>query len=144
MRRDRRFKEDLEQLHLWIPRSVVRRFRELIAVKYRAYEKGLLSWEATQALQHWIELHMGEHTRAQIPKPNPPANVYKVYLQVKNWMELEYDREFERGNQVGTPILEKAIATVRGGDRRTIRKWLKLFHQFGLIKPITSGVWELL
>jgi len=144
MRRDRRFKEDLEQLHLWIPRSVVRRFRELIAVKYKTYEKGLLSWEATQALQNWIELHMGEHTRAQISRPNPPANVYKVYLQVRDWMELECGREFERGNQVGAPFLEKAIAAVRGGDKRTIRKWMKLFHQFGLIKPLTAGVWELL
>jgi len=33
---------------------------------------------------------------------------------------------------------------VRGGDRRTIDKWLNIFVKMGLVKPITSATWEII
>jgi len=131
-------------LFVRISPEIDKKFRELIALKYKRFEKGLLSWEVEQALMNWIALHLSEHTDAQIPEPNPPAGVHKVFRQVKEWLEKEYGVTLERGSHIGRPLLEKAISAVRGSDRRTIRKWMKLFHEFELIKPLTSGVWELL
>jgi len=131
-------------LFVRISPEVNRKFRELIALKYKTFSKGLLSWEVEQALMNWVALHYSEHTDAQIPEPNPPANVFKVFQQVKDWIEKQYDVGLEKGAHVSKVILERAIAAVRGGDRRTIRKWMKLFREFELIKPLTPGVWELL
>mgnify|MGYP000515857748 CR=1 FL=1 len=137
-------KKDVVQLKVWISKELNKRFREMIALKYKTFEKGLLSWEVEQALMNWVALHYSEHTDAQIPEPNPPANVFKVFQQVKDWIEKQYDVGLEKGAHVSKVILERAIAAVRGGDRRTIRKWMKLFREFELIKPLTPGVWELL
>jgi len=135
---------DLAHLHVLLPESLLREFREMIALKYKTIARGLISWEVEQALRNWIALHRDEHTDAQIAPPNPPANVFKVYRQVKDWLEKHYDVELEKGAHISRIILERAISAVRGGDRRTIRKWMKLFHEFELIKPLTAGVWELL
>ena len=131
-------------LFVRIDPEVNKKFRELIALKYKTFEKGLLSWEVEQALMNWVALHLDRHTNAQIPKPNPPAGVHKVFRQVRAWLEKEYGTTLERGAHISRRLLERAISEVRGSDRRTIRKWMRLFHEFELIKPITAGVWELL
>jgi len=137
-------KENRVQFKVWISKELNKKFRELIALKYKTYEKGLLSWEVEQALMNWIALHHAKHTNAQIPEPNPPPKVFKVFRQVKAYIEKEYGTTLERGAHIGRPLLEKAIMAIRGSDSRTIRHWLETFHKFELIKPITAGVWELL
>jgi len=139
---------DYDHLHVLISKEVNKELRELIARKYKTFERGLLSWEVEQALMNWIALHRVEHAHTQIqtpmPTPNPPARVFKVFRQVKAYIEKEYGTTLERGAHIGRPLLEKAIMAIRGSDSRTIRNWLEAFHKFELIKPITAGVWELL
>jgi hypothetical protein len=50
------------QLKVWISEELDGKLRELIAQKYKKYEKGLLSYEVEQALQTWLALHVEPQT----------------------------------------------------------------------------------
>jgi hypothetical protein len=77
-------------------------------------------------------------------KPNPTPKVVNVFLQVKDYLLKNWYLELIPGQQVARVHLEKAITAVRGGDKRTIEKWLNIFIKMGLVKPITSATYEIL
>jgi len=143
-RRGPKPRNGVKQFNVWLPEELIREFRELIALKYRSVERGLLSWEVEQALRNWIALHKAGSTEEQMIPPNPRVDIFKVFLQVKQWMETELGCDLEKGAHISINLLRKAISAVRGSHPKTVRRWLKLFHEFGLIKPISAGVWELL
>ena len=128
----------------YFPKDLAEEFRRFVVAKYKGYKRGDFSWEAAQAIRNWIALHTDAQIDAMAKKPNPPASVDRVFHQVKVWMEREYGCGLEKGGHISRRLLERAIAAVRGSDPRTIKKWIKLFHEFGLIKPLTAGVWEFL
>lgn len=127
-----------------LPKDLVEEFKRFVVAKYKGYTRGDFSWEVEQALRNWIALHTDAQIDAMVKKPNPPASVERVFYQVKVWMEQEYGCGLEKGSHMSRKLLERAIAAVRGSDPRTIKKWMKIFHEFGLIKPLTAGVWEFL
>jgi len=129
-------KEETVQLKVHIPKSLNDELRKLINQKYESYEKGLLSYEVTQALAYWIAQH---HKSAQTHVVNPSPRVFKVAREVGNVIVKKYGFVPQ---QVLRADIEEAIIEVRGGDPRTIRKWFRLFEKFGLIKHIAGEVWE--
>jgi hypothetical protein len=129
----------------WIPESLDTRFRELISQKYKKYEKGLLSYELEMALRSWLSLHTKAQTEINPQHlPNPTPKVQVVFLQIKKWLLNGLYHEIVPGQQIPTLHLRKAIMNVRGSDPRTVKKWLKVFHRNGLIKPVTGATWEVL
>lgn len=132
------------QLHVLISEDVVSELRKLIALKYEGSKlKGVLSHEVEQALRNWIALHKSrEHTQVHA-KVNPSPKAYRVFQEVKAWLREVKGIEFEEGvNQVPRKLLVEAISAVRGGDERTIRRWLREFERFKLIKWIAPEVAE--
>ena len=130
-------------LYVWVPRELSQNLRSLIQEKYGKYQKGLLSFEVTQALRTWLAMHTNTQTLATKP-PNPTPRVMIVWNQVRHYLLTHYYETLETGQQILRQHIEEAIAQVRGSDPRTIRKWLHTFHKFHLIKPIAGNVWEVM
>ena len=131
------------QVWFYIPEDLEEELRQLIQMKYKYYVRGLLSWELEQAVRHWIALHKEAQGVNIINRANPRYDVGVVFTKVKNYLLQKYYEELDTGTTIPLRHLEEAIMAVRGGDKRTVRKWLELFHRFGLVKPITQAVWEL-
>ena len=140
------FMIEKERVIFYLDKDVVQKFRELIALKYKTVERGLLSWEAQQALVHWIALHTNAQTSKEISNcltPNPTPRVAKVFRQVKAYLLRNYYTQLPAGYQIPAKHLREAIAAVRGSDPRTIKKWMKAFVDFHLIKYIAGELWEI-
>ena len=134
------------KIGFFIDKNVVQKFRELVAMKYKSVEKGLLSWEAEQALVHWIALHTNAQTSKKLSScltPNPTPRVAVVFRQVKAYLLRNYYTQLPAGYQIPAKHLREAIAAVRGSDPRTIKKWMKAFVDFHLIKYIAGELWEI-
>jgi hypothetical protein len=131
------------QIKCYIPEDLNDELRQLIQEKYKYYTRGLFSWEVEQAIRHWLAVHK-EAQGAKIINPvNPRHEISVVFVQVKQYLLKKYYDELHPGATIPLKHLEEAIGAVRGNDPRTVRKWLELFHRFGLVKPITQAVWEL-
>jgi len=133
-----------EQLKVYIDEGLNKQFRELIMDKYPVYEKGLLSHEVTQAIKSWIALHTSSQNTIVNLAPNPTPRVASVFIQVKNYLRLNFYENLTVGDEVPKSLFEKSIMAVRGSDPRTIEKWVKAFHKFHLIKPTRGSLWEIL
>jgi len=129
---------------IFLDASVVENLRSLIQEKYNKYEKGLLSYEVELALRNWLALHTQAQTTLEIKKPNPTPQVMVIFAQIKENLLHRWYYELKSGQQIPTSQLEEAIMAVRGSDKRTVRKWLRIFNRMGLIKPITSATWEIM
>lgn len=129
-------------LLVYIPEDLNRKLREFIALKYRKFEKGLLSWEVEQALSHWIALHTKAQKTLTTKGPNPTPLVVRAFMEVKQYLLMNYYEELKPGMTVPDGYMREAISAVRGSDPRTVRKWLRTFTRFKLIKPV-GGVWEI-
>jgi hypothetical protein len=131
------------QIWCYIPEDLNDELRQLIQEKYKHYVRGLFSWEVEQAIRHWLAMHKEAQGAKIINRANPRHDVGAVFTQVKRYLLQNYYEELIPGATIPLRHLEEAIMAVRGGDKRTVRKWLELFHRFGLVKPITQAVWEL-
>jgi len=134
------------QIKVWVSEEIANKLRQLIQLKHKKYRKGLLSEEVEEALRFWIALH----TNAQISKelsscltPNPTPRVAMVFRQVKAYLLRNYYTQLPAGYQIPAKHLREAIAAVRGSDPRTIKKWMKAFADFHLIKHIAGELWEI-
>ena len=129
------------QLKVYIDEEINKKLREIIVMKYRTLEKGLLSREVQEALAYWIRLHTQRHTGpVQLNKLNPHPKAFDVFEQVKDYLRKKYKY---LPQQVTFNDLAEAISAVRGSDKRTIRKWLDEFLKWKLVKPIAPQVFEL-
>jgi len=132
------------KMGIWIDSVLAEKLRSLINEKYENYEKGLLSYEIEMALRHWISLHTNAQKSLDGPKkPNPTPKARLVFAQVKEYLLGHWYYELKPGQRVAKAHLEKAIMAIRGSDPRTIRKWLRIFHKMGLVKPVSSAAWEI-
>lgn len=135
--------KDKVQMGFYISRDLERKFREFLAFKYQTIERGLISNEIEQALEHWIALHTKAQKSEMSVAPNPLPRVSKVYLSIKHYMVTHFYGVLEPGAVVHNKYLREAISQVRGSDERTIKKWLRIFDGAHLIKWISPTLWEL-
>jgi hypothetical protein len=76
---------------------------------------------------------------------NPPPRTAKVWAQVKEYLRERFGYEVViSGVQIPRKHLIEAIIAVRGGQERTIRRWLREFEAFHLIKWISPQVCEVI
>jgi hypothetical protein len=139
-------------IHIWLSPEIDNKLRELIAKKYSRYEKGLLSHEIEEALKNWVLLHtQAQNLKLGVPNAinstlentiNPGLKVHMVWEQVRDYLLKNYYAELKPSQQISEPHLRQAIKAVRGSDPRTVRKWLKLFQEFKLVKHIVGAIWE--
>jgi uncharacterized protein YcgI (DUF1989 family) len=132
------------QFNVSISEELEREFREFVARKHKRAKKGLISYEVEEALRYWMALH----TRAQMTlvdtSVNPPLDVSRVFIQIKEYLITHYYPELGTGQVININHLKEAIMRIRGSDPRTINKWIKTFKDLHLIKPIAGVMWEIL
>jgi len=105
-----------------------------------------------QALAHWIMEHTRTRTeqstrtqaqeRVEASKLNPPPRYLKVWLQVKDYLEGELKYDFNFTRHLLLDDLVRAVAAVRGPDGRTLRKWSRIFEEYGVLKRISPKLYE--
>ncbi|GAH04907.1 unnamed protein product, partial [marine sediment metagenome] len=66
------------------------------------------------------------------------------FAQVKDYLKSNYYMELSTGQQINMQHIKEAIMSVRGSDPRTVKKWIKVFHKFDLIKPVAGNIWEIM
>ena len=131
-----------DQLKVYLPRDLIKEFREFIAAFYGKYEHGMLSFEVEQALRCWLSTHKGTQTELQHKSPNPSPNVFLVKEKVKEYLRVQFG--YEQIYKVPKQQVIQAISAVRGTDDRTVQKWIRLFEKFHLLKWVTPNVVEFL
>jgi len=134
---------DKVKLQVYISRDTDRKLREFIALMYRKFEKGLLSWEVERAIKHWIAMHTNAQTQLKGEGPNPTPRVVQAYQTVKRYLMSNYYMELPPGSIVVDKHLREAIMATRGSDPRTVKRWLRTFTAFRLIKHLGGARWEL-
>jgi len=117
---------DCVQLKVYIPVDLYERLLRVAPEIYGSF-RGSLSHVVEIALRQYLPLS-GERIRRN-PK-RKVVDVFKEVVKVIHEMvggELPPDSAPER-------LIEKAIQEVRGSDPKTVKKWLRLFKENGLIK----------
>lgn len=129
-----------DQLKVYLPRDLIKEFREFIATFYGTHEHGMISFEVEQALRCWLSTHKGAQIALTNKSANPTPNVFIVREAVKRYLQerFGYDSIYKVPKQ---QVIE-AISAVRGTDERTIKKWIRLFEKFHVLKWITPNVVE--
>jgi len=130
------------QFNLYLEKSFVEDFRQFVAEQYGKISKGLLSFEAKQAMQAWISTHKGTQTPLTQKSPNPYPNVFVVREDVKKYLQQRFG--YDSIYKVPKQQVIEAISAVRGTDERTIQKWIRLFEKFHVLKWVTPNVVEFL
>ena len=130
------------KLGVWLGPSLDQKFREFVAQQYGKVSKGLLSFEVSQALQAWVSAHKGTQTELFHKPPNPVPNVFVVKEEAKRYLRETFG--YEQIYKVPKNHLVIALSSLRGTDERTIKKWIKLFEKYKVIKWVTPNVVEFL
>jgi hypothetical protein len=131
-------KEEKEQLKVYVSKNLIKQLKELVVAKYGKLRGGL-SYEVEDALKNWIMAHSTQHDTKIVQSINPMPRVFQVFNQVKEQLKTTYGY---LPQQTTIQHLTRAISIVRGGDKRTIRKWLQEFAKWKLIKEIAPGIFE--
>lgn len=133
--------ESKEQVLVWLPRALNAEFREFIMQKYGSYRRGLLSFEAAEALRHYLHTHKNTQGTIKTTKDIPQPNVFAVRDHIKQYL-LEVFGYEEITREVAVPKIhvQQAIAAIRGTDRRTIKKWLILLFRYKMIATLSPKV----
>ncbi len=131
------------KLQVYIPERMNKDLRNFIALKYQTFEKGLLSAEVEQAIGHWLALHTNTQ-EYPTDAPNPLPKISKHYRAFKNWLLTSYYQELPPGAVIPTQHFQRAIMNTRGSDPRTIKKWMRIFVENGLVKNLGPNSWELI
>jgi len=121
---------------------LAQKFRQFVAEQYGKVSHGLLSFEVAQALQAWMSTHKSTQTELMHKPPNPIPNVFQVKLQVKEYLRTTFG--YEQIYKVPKNHLIMAISSLRGTDERTVKKWIKLFEKYKVIKWVTPSMVEFL
>ena len=127
---------------LYIDKRIWQEFRRLAFMKHENFH-GALSYEVNEALRNWILLHYSQH-RQNTHKINPVPKVHKAFMEVKKYLKEKYGMLMISGQHISRRFLVEAIMATRGTDPRTVRKWIKLFLQYKLIKHINGELYEII
>lgn len=127
------------QMLIWVSSRCDVEWRQFLAEKYGEIRKGHLSFEAEQAFNRHIAAHTSTQSKVnpgpRMPIPSP--NVFVVKGQVADYLRQKF--AYEALDVIPRSHLDTAIMAWRGTDRRTLRKWLRLFVKFKVIKILTPG-----
>lgn len=129
------------RLQVYIPASLNEELRRFLVEQYGSYHHGLLSFEVCQAIQSWIGTHKSTQMQFVRKTVNPIPNVFLIKEQVREWLKERFG--YDHVYKVPKKQLILAISALRGTDPRTVRKWIKLFERYKLIKWITPNVVEI-
>ena len=136
--------KDKVKLQAWISRDLYEELESLVKIKYRGF-RGALSAEVEAALRAWLSTHKNTQTgKVEVLHPvNPLPRYYRVFQECKKFLYQRYRIDFEEVHQIPLKYLIEAIEFIRGTDKRTVRKWLRIFQDQGLIKFIAPEVIEI-
>jgi hypothetical protein len=140
-----------KKVNLYLDGELWEEFKKLAFMKHGNFH-GALSWELEQALRAWLAAHrarvesaQGAQATLQASHVNPPPRTAKVWAQVKEYLRGRFGYEVVvSGVQIPRKHLIEAIVAVRGGQERTIRRWLREFEAFHLVKWISPHVCEVI
>ena len=130
------------RMGIWVDPALALKFRQFVAEQYGKVSRGLLSFEVSQALQAWIGTHKSTQTQIVHKTPNPTPNVFTVKEEVKKYLMNTFG--YEQIYKIPKSQLIIAISALRGTDERTIKKWVKLFEKYHVIKWVTPVMAEFL
>ncbi|MEM1659545.1 MAG: hypothetical protein QXR17_00120 [Candidatus Bathyarchaeia archaeon] len=132
---------------LWIDADLWHVFKRIIYECSEEWYHGILSEHVENALREYIEPVIRRceetltHTNAHKNTKHVRDRVLAAYIEV--WGELQRRLGvLQDGARVSETWLRRAISAVRGGDERTVRKWIRLFMEQGHIRD-QGGIWEL-
>ena len=127
---------------VYLDPSLIEEFRRFVVEQYGKSSYGLISFEVAQALQSWIGAHKSTQTQLIHKPPNPIPNVFVVKEEVKKYLQQTFG--YEQIYKIPKDHLILALSSLRGTDERTIRKWMRLFEKYHVIKWVTPNVVEFL
>jgi len=136
-----RLPSDKAQLNVIVSRKLLNELKKLISWKHGEYRKGLLSQEVEEALWCWVRMHTQKHTNSTDEPPVKGGKIEKVWDRIRQLIKEKYGF---MPQQISRRDLEWAIAEVRGGDKRTISKWIRLFLQYKYIDTVNPSVFKIL
>ena len=156
-----RLPRDKVLMQVYVNKELLKKFRELVKIKHDKFH-GALSYEVEQALAHWLLEHARANSQATTPttpiqtippsqvsglqlearRLNPPARYFKVWLDVKEYLQERLLYDFTKCRQVHIDDLKVAIGAVRGDERRTLNRWLETFEKYGILKKISPKFYE--
>ena len=128
-------KSKKSSLFVRIDENLNEEFRKFIVKKYGEYRHGLLSLEIEQAIRYWMELHTKD-TKTFLPKVSTPK-VQEYFLRVQAYLREKYKIVFFPGQKLPKRLIVEAITNTFGADKRTIRKYIRLFLEYKLLKNHT-------
>jgi len=129
----------LKKLTVRIDEKLYEALKELVIKKFGPNYWGGLRAVVEEAIRLYLASHsLGRSDNVEIRPNNPPPRVHSVYIQVRSFLR---DKGVYREASYGA--LASAIAYVRGADKRTIRKWIRLFLTYGCITHLGGEVYEL-
>lgn len=134
-----------KRLNAYVDENVLECFKKYILAKHGTLWR-VLGQELEEALRLWLERHAHTNCTQILPTQNSSEAVKRVgkteqvWTQVKAYLQQRLDTPCI--HRVSRRLLEKAISSVRGGDPRTVRRWLREFLNCGLIKWNGGEVFE--
>jgi hypothetical protein len=135
-------KDDKVQFKVYLPESLIEKFRTLVALKHQRHERGLLSCEVEQALKQYIASYNTQQQYTQkallrqeqrFSKSNTQPKVFALKQDIFKYL-IDSQQYLDEPQNITDRQLVGAIGAVRGSDPRTINKWTKLLEQYGYIK----------
>jgi hypothetical protein len=126
------------QLHIYVDKDTLDKFRQLVSIKYEGYAGGQLSMEVEQALQSWLATHKQSTLfPAKGMKANPAPKSQRLKHQIYEY--LKEAKGIDHPYTISVKFLREAIAALRGSDPRTIARWQNELVKFGQIKLLYGG-----
>jgi len=130
------------KLQIYIPETLNTKLRSFIALKYKTFEKGLLSHEVELAVGHWLALHTYTQDDS-VKAPNPLPKVALGYMAFKEFLLSRFYESIIPGMVIPNKHFRLGIQNAHGSDPRTVKKWTRTFLDNGLVKRLSLTQWEL-
>ena len=127
---------------VYLDRDLIEEFHRFIAEQYGKVQHGMVSFEVEQAIRAWLSTHKCTQTALSHQPPNPSPRVFLAREAVKAYLRDRFG--YDSIYKVPKSQIIEAIGAVRGVDDRTVKKWIRLFEKFHLLKWITPSVVEFL
>jgi hypothetical protein len=125
-------KKDKVLFGIYITKKTYEKLCKFIQKKHKKNKKyGLITVEVENAIINWIN-------QQNIIKDNSvPPRIQRSYHSVKEILTDNYNCHFYATKKQ----LINAIKTVKGSDKRTIKKWIELFERHKQIKRDSLNTW---
>ena len=142
-------KEDKIQFKVYLPETLIEKFRTLVVLKHQRYQRGLLSYEVEQALKHYVTSYNTQQQYTQkaplfqeqrFCKSNTQPKVFALRQDILKYL-VDSEKYLDEPKNITDRQLFDAIGAVRGTDPRTVKRWTKLLEQCGYIK--SSGTHQI-